>query len=89
MEPFFLVEFAHQPKDMTVCSPYIRKPLVLPKLIRVSDFNVSEPLIVIVIQCTKKESLIMSKVICPTVVTSVTVAKENEFRGIVKWNFLG
>jgi len=89
IEPFFFVEFAHPPKYMAVCSPYNCKPFVLPKLIHISDFNVSESLIVVVIQRMKEEGLIMSKVIGPTIVTSVTVAKENEFRGLVKGNFLG
>jgi hypothetical protein len=89
MEPFFFVEFAHQPKCMAVCSPYNCKPFVFPKLIHISDFNVSESLVVVVIQCMEEENLIMSKVISPTIITSVTIAKENEFRELVKGNFLG
>jgi hypothetical protein len=62
-----------------MCSSYVVKSSILPQLIPIPDFNVRESFIVVVLQSMKKETLIMSKIICPTIITSVTVAKENEF----------
>jgi hypothetical protein len=89
IEPIFFVEFAHEPKHMAMCSSYIRESFVLPKLISISDFDVGEPFLVVVVQCVKEEILIMGEVVRPAIITSVTIAKEDEFRRVVERDFPG
>jgi hypothetical protein len=71
---------------VAVCSSYIGKFFVLPKLVPIPDFNVGEPFAVVVVQRMKKEVLIMRKIVCPAIVTSVTVTEENELGSVVKRN---
>ncbi len=82
------MEFAHLPEYMLICLSYIFKIIVLPKFIPIAEFNVCKSFLMVVVQRLKKEILIISKIICPTIVTSVTIAEKNEFRGVIKWNFL-
>ena len=64
---------------MTVYPSDVLKVSILPKTIPITDFNISETIIVVEIQRLKKDILIWCEVICPTIVSPVTVTDENEF----------
>ena len=74
-----LVKLAHLPINMIVCLSHVSKESIFPKLFPIPDFNVSETIIEVEIQRMKKDILIWRKVICPTIISPVTIAKENEF----------
>ena len=63
VEPVLLVEFSHLPEQVAVGLSYILESLVLPKLISIPNFDVSEPVFVVSLQRIPKEDLIMSQVI--------------------------
>jgi hypothetical protein len=88
IESFLGLEFPYKPEYMAMCSPYILKSSILPQLIPIPELNIGEPFIIVIIQGIKKEALIMGKIICPAIVTPVTVAQEYELGGIVKRDFL-
>jgi hypothetical protein len=72
-----------------VSLPNIAEPPVLPEFVAISDFNVSEPLSIIVVQRVKEYLFIPGKGICPAVITPVTIAKKDDPESIVKENFTG
>jgi hypothetical protein len=69
------IELPHQPEDVTVGIPDGLKIAVFEQLIPITNFNVGESLAVIVSQSMKKQVLVVSEIISPTVVPPVAVTK--------------
>jgi len=63
VEPVVPVEFSHLPEQVAVGLSYVLESLVLPKLISIPDFNVSESIFVVSLQRIPQENLVMSQVI--------------------------
>ena len=57
------MEFAHLPIQVAVSLSYVLEFSILPELIPVPDFDVSEPIFVVPLQRIPKEGLIMGQVI--------------------------
>jgi hypothetical protein len=89
VKAILLVEPVQEVKDTSVSIPNVAKLSVLPKLVAISDFNIGEPFLVVVMQCMQEYFFISGKGICPAVVPPVTIAKKDDPASIVKENFSG
>jgi hypothetical protein len=89
VEPILLVELVQQVKDALVRLTDAVELPVLPQLIAVSNFNIREPLVVIVGQRVKEQPFVPGKGIGATFISSVTVTEQDNPAGIVKGNFGG
>ncbi len=61
----------------------VLKVSIFPKLFPIPDFNISKTLIVAKIQRMKENIPIGCEVICPTIISPVTIAKK---KGFLEWN---
>lgn len=84
-----LIKFVEQIKDTLMSTPDVTKLGVLPQFVTVSKLDVREPLLVIMCQCMQEQFLVPGKGIRLAVITSVTVAEENEAGRIVKGDDFG
>jgi len=74
-----LVKLAHLPINMIMCLSHVFEESIFPKVFPVPDFNIGGTIIEVEIQGVKKDVLIWCKVICPTVISPVTITKQDEF----------
>ena len=63
IEPILLVELSHLPKQVAVGLSYVLEFLVLPKLIPIPNFDVSESIFMVSLQRIPEEGLVMGQVI--------------------------
>jgi hypothetical protein len=68
----------HLPEDVVVLASNLIKIPILPELIAVSEFNICVSLGKVVIEGMEKEQLIVSEVVCPAIVATVTVTEDDE-----------
>jgi hypothetical protein len=89
METILASEGVQQVEGASVRAPHNTEPPVLPQLIPVTDFNVGEPLAMVVRQCLEEKVLILREGIGTGVIAPVEIAEEDETRTVVEWDSPG
>src|SRR3989339_872563 len=79
IKAIIFIKFAHKPEYMAVTFSYISAISIFKKFVTIPEFNICKIIIIVIIQGMEKYVLVICKIICPVVITTMTIAKNYKF----------
>jgi len=84
--PPLLIEIVEKPEDIGIYAADLAKLFVFPQLVAVPQVKISVPVVIIILYCRIIEIPVLGKIVYPASVAPVTVAHQNQSRGVIEKN---